>query len=111
MRTLLLLMLLVPGLAWAQAEYHPEPMLDGYWEGAFVQEDGSIQVLKIDLREEGDGLSARFTVPDWGVLDAPRPVDWADGALSFDFFYGTTTLLVDPAAGEMRGLTRRRRWK
>ena len=110
MKKLLLLgFLMIPGLVLAQAPDSTLAPLVGYWEGAYLRE-GSVQVLKMELEEQQGALQARFTVPDWGILKAPSrgEVTYAEGRLSFTFLYGSTTLLVDAEAGEMRGAVLRR---
>ena len=101
--------LILPGLGLAQSSDSTRLALEGYWEGAYLHE-GSIQILKMDLEEQENALRAVFTVPDWGILNAPPrgEVTYAEGRLSFNFLYGPTTLLVDAQAGEMRGTTVRR---
>ncbi len=111
LKTLLLLCWLVtPGLVLAQSAQAPLATVAGYWEGAYIHE-GSVQILKMDLDEHQGGYQARFTVPDWGMMNTPPrgdEVTYAAGQLAFNFLYGPTTLRVDAEAGEMHGTVMRR---
>lgn len=102
--------LVFPGLALAQSSEAPSTTLTGYWEGAYLHE-GSVQILKMDLQEHEERLHAFFSVPDWGIINAPprrNELTYSNGQLAFNFLYGPTTLRVDTDAGEMRGTVMRR---
>lgn len=101
MKKQLLFFLLISTLALAQQS---DSTVAGYWEGAYIRE-GSIQIVKMSLENREGQLQAFLTVPDGGIQDAPpRGLSYASGRLSFTFLHGQTTLLVDAAAGEMRGI-------
>lgn len=93
----------MPALAVAQQSDSAQTAVLGYWEGACLRE-GAVQVVKMSVERRDGKLQAWLSVPDGGILDAPpRDLRYDSGRLSFLFIHGQTTLLVDSAAGEMRG--------
>jgi pimeloyl-ACP methyl ester carboxylesterase len=101
MKKQLLVLLLLSTLALAR---QADSTIAGYWEGAYLRE-GSVQLLKMNIENRDGQWRALLSVPDGGILDA-QPRDWRynSNQLSFAFIHGQTTLLVDAAAGEMRGV-------
>ncbi|MGH7594775.1 MAG: alpha/beta hydrolase family protein [bacterium] len=104
MKKTLLFLILMPTLALARQADSTQASVIGYWEGACLRE-GSVQLLKMNIESRDGQLRVLLSVPDGGILDAP-PRDWRydSGRFFFVFLYGQTTLLVDAAAGEMRGI-------
>ena len=103
MKKALLFLIVIPMLALARQTDATLAAISGYWEGAYIRE-GSVQLLKMNVEQREGQLQALISVPESGILDAPpRDLRYDSGQLTFTFIYGRTTLLVDTAAGEMRG--------
>lgn len=104
MKKTLLLLLFIPTLALTRQSDSTQTAVIGYWEGAYLRE-GSVQLLKMNVETPEGQLQVFISVPEGGILEAsPRDLRYDSNQLSFVFIHGQTTLLVDAAAGEMRGI-------
>ncbi len=97
--------LLLPSLAFSQTSDSSVAQATGYWEGAIIHE-GALQILKLEVQEQEGKLYALLTVPDWGIAEARlQGLAYTSHRLIFSLNpYGPASLLVDAAAGEMRGM-------
>ena len=101
MRAALVGFLLLPLGAALSAEGLPLAAVAGHWEGA-VSRLGAVQVIQIDLREDGGGT---LDVPALGLLGLPlENVRYEPPALRFKFLFGEPELAVDADAEEITGV-------
>lgn len=91
------------GITQAQIISHKQEVT-GYWEGAYIGEEG-IQILKMDVYEEGGRLFSDFEVPDMGWIWMRIPIAYDSGSdkVNFRFIHGDIELLADLEEAEMRG--------
>lgn len=103
MKKILPFLILLPTLSLARQPDSTYASILGYWEGAYLRE-GLVQLLKMNVETREGQLQVFISVPEGGILEAsPRDLRYDSNQLSFVFIHGQTTLLVDAAAGEMRG--------
>lgn len=82
---------------------YAQETIEGYWQGALIRE-GSVQVIFVDFRNDGAGLTARIETPDL-VISEPPPIaaTFQGGKVQFSAPFGKATLSLDGPMGEMLG--------
>jgi dienelactone hydrolase len=77
----------------------------GHWEGA-VSRLGSVQTVRMDLRDDGGALAASFDIPDRDLVGEPVERVESEGPVLrlTGSPYGDGVLKLDAEAGEMTGV-------